>query len=76
MIEENIFYKHLKGIVRTAYEGYDEPQHDWLVAIAKYQVANKITEKMTLTEIMQQKSEFLRYVQGKKFDKNGDEIHE
>ncbi len=73
---ENVFYKHLKEIVKTAYDGGEEPKYDWQTAIDRYNAKAHITRGMTVGRASQQRSDFLQYIQDKKFDKNGDEVHE
>lgn len=71
---ENVFYAHLKEIVKTAYDGGEEPKYDWQTAIDRYNAEHHITEGMTVGRASQQRSDFLQYVEARKFDKNGDEI--
>ena len=76
MLIENVFVENLKGIVKTAYGDEDTPNLDWQTAIDVYLMSHPITEGMSEGRASQQRSYFLRYVQGKKFDKDGDEIRE
>lgn len=71
---ENVFFAHLKDIVKTAYGDGDVPDRDWHTAIDMYVKASGITEGMSEGRIAQQRSDFLQYVQGKKFDRDGEQI--
>ena len=74
MLIQNVFMQHLKGIVKTAYGDGTTPHLDWQTAIDKYVEQTHITAGMTDGRIAQQRSDFLQYVQGKKFDKDGERI--
>lgn len=74
MLIENIFIKGLKDIVKTAYGGDNEPHHDWQTAIDMWLAKSRAADGMNPNRVAQQRSDFLQYVQGKKFDKDGEII--
>jgi len=71
---ENIFYANRNAIVRIAYGSEDEPNKDWQTAIDVWLKSSHAAEGMNPNRVAQQRSDFLRYVQGKRFDKDGNQI--
>lgn len=74
MLIENIFITGLKDIVKTAYGGENEPHHDWQTAIDMWLAKSYAADGMNPNRVAQQRSDFLQFVQGKKFDKDGNQI--
>ena len=70
----NVFMENIKGIVMESYAGADKPKYDWQTAIDMFNAKEHITEGMAITEIVNQRSEFLEFVSTRKFDKDGNEI--
>lgn len=74
MLIENIFITGLKDIVKTAYGGENEPHHDWQTAIDMWLAKSHAADGMNPNRVAQQRSDFLQFVQGKKFDRDGNQI--
>ena len=75
MLIENIFIAGLKDIVKTAYDGGENEAHyDWQTAIDMWLAKSHAADGMNPNRVAQQRSDFLQYVQGKKFDKDGEII--
>lgn len=69
---ENVFYAHLKEIVKVAYDGGEEPRYDWQTAIDMWLAESHAAEGMNPNRVAQQRSDFIQFVAGKKFDKDGE----
>ena len=73
-MENNIFMNNLKEIVKTSYAGGDFPKFDWNTSIDMWYRKNEnLFEGVAYEEKEKMRKTFRTFVDGKKFDKDGNE---
>ncbi len=73
-MNNNVFLENIKEIIAISYAGGIEPVRDWNTSLDMFIAQEKLFDVMSAGEINAQRSEFLKAVDGKAFDREGNEV--